>query len=217
MVPLIWGFTVKWKTERETRKVSSFAFRFAFGVNVTKVNKRLSVYGKYSQHGQKQKERKSTDFRCSYYQQLSWGHASSISSGQQQVTSQSNQDTRPSATYLVTTWHITCKSCDLLFCHISYINCLFHGFLHSLILHWHIADLVPLEASYVDQNRKMKGSFAILCCLAVASGFVLKVDEEATQWKAWKAFHGKSYATETEEAARRAIWRDNLKVKGDIK
>ena len=88
-------------------------------------------------------------------------------------------------------------------------------FFHSLILHWQIADPVLPEASY-DQNGEMKGSLAILCCLAVASGFVLKVDEVEMQWKAWKAFHGKSYATETEEAARRAIWRHNLKVKGDV-
>lgn len=59
----------------------------------------------------------------------------------------------------------------------------------------------------------MKGSIAFLCCLAVATGFVLKVDEEEFQWKAWKAFHGKSYVTESEETARRAIWKDNLKVR----
>lgn len=63
----------------------------------------------------------------------------------------------------------------------------------------------------------MKGSLAFLCCLAVASGFVLKFDEEEVQWKAWKSFHGKSYATESEENARKAIWRDNLKVRGDMK
>lgn len=63
----------------------------------------------------------------------------------------------------------------------------------------------------------MKGSLAFLCCLAVATGFVLKVDEEELQWKAWKAYHGKSYTTESEETARRAIWRDNLKVRDKVK
>jgi len=63
----------------------------------------------------------------------------------------------------------------------------------------------------------MKGSLAFLCCLAVATGFVLKVDEEELQWKAWKAYHGKSYATESEETVRRAIWRDNLKVRDKVK
>ena len=61
----------------------------------------------------------------------------------------------------------------------------------------------------------MKGFLAFLLCLTVASGFVLKiekVEEDELQWNAWKNFHGKSYATESEEAARKAIWRDNLKV-----
>ena len=58
----------------------------------------------------------------------------------------------------------------------------------------------------------MKEYLAFLCCLALASGFVVKIEDDVVQWKAWKAFHGKSYSTETEENARRAIWRDNLKV-----
>ncbi|XP_068722613.1 cathepsin L-like [Montipora capricornis] len=57
----------------------------------------------------------------------------------------------------------------------------------------------------------MKEYLAFLCCLPLASGFVVKIDDDVVQWKAWKAFHGKSYTTETEENARRAIWRDNLK------
>lgn len=63
----------------------------------------------------------------------------------------------------------------------------------------------------------MKGFLAFLLCLTVASGFVLKVEREddELQWNAWKKFHGKSYTTESEEAARRAIWRDNLKVEYD--
>ena len=59
---------------------------------------------------------------------------------------------------------------------------------------------------------KMRGSIAFLCCLAVASGFVLKFDDEV-QWQAWKSFHGKAYSTESEEAARKAIWKDNLGVR----
>ncbi|KAJ7356030.1 hypothetical protein OS493_027427 [Desmophyllum pertusum] len=55
----------------------------------------------------------------------------------------------------------------------------------------------------------MKGSLILLWCLAVASGFVLKVDEDDNQWKAWKDFHGKTYASESEETTRKAIWRDN--------
>lgn len=58
----------------------------------------------------------------------------------------------------------------------------------------------------------MKGFLVILWCLAVASGFVLNVDEDGNQWKAWKDFHGKTYARESEETTRKAIWRDNLKV-----
>ena len=54
---------------------------------------------------------------------------------------------------------------------------------------------------------------ALLFCLTVASGFVIKVEEDELQWKAWKSFHDKSYATESEEAMRKAIWRDNLKVR----
>ncbi|XP_044175712.1 procathepsin L-like isoform X2 [Acropora millepora] len=57
----------------------------------------------------------------------------------------------------------------------------------------------------------MKGFLALLCCLAATSGFVLREDDYDTQWKAWRAFYKKSYATETEENARRGIWRDNLK------
>ena len=59
----------------------------------------------------------------------------------------------------------------------------------------------------------MKGLLAFLLCLTLASGFVLRVDEDDLQWKAWKSFHGKSYLTESEEAMRKAIWRDNLKVR----
>ncbi|KAK2554731.1 Cathepsin L [Acropora cervicornis] len=57
----------------------------------------------------------------------------------------------------------------------------------------------------------MKGLLALLCCLAATSGFVLREDDYDAQWKAWRAFYKKSYATETEENARRGIWRDNLK------
>lgn len=57
----------------------------------------------------------------------------------------------------------------------------------------------------------MEQYLALLCCLALASGFVVKINDDEVQWKAWKAFHGKSYKTETEENARKSIWRDNLK------
>ena len=59
----------------------------------------------------------------------------------------------------------------------------------------------------------MKGLLAVFLCLTVASGFVLKVDEDELQWKAWKSFYGKSYLTKSEETMRKAIWRDNLKVR----
>ena len=59
----------------------------------------------------------------------------------------------------------------------------------------------------------MEQYLALLCCLALASGFVVKINDDEVQWKAWKAFHGKSYKTETEENARKSIWRDNLKVR----
>ena len=61
----------------------------------------------------------------------------------------------------------------------------------------------------------MRRFLALLFCLTVASGFVImiKVEEDELQWKAWKSFHGKSYATESEVAMRKAIWRDNLKVR----
>ncbi|KAL9976060.1 hypothetical protein ACROYT_G013303 [Oculina patagonica] len=57
----------------------------------------------------------------------------------------------------------------------------------------------------------MKGVIAFVLCLSVASGAVLKFDEYQEQWQAWKTFHAKKYETDTEEAARYAIWRDNLR------
>lgn len=59
----------------------------------------------------------------------------------------------------------------------------------------------------------MKGFLAFLLYLTVASGFVIKVEEDELQWKAWKTFHDKSYLTESEETMRKAIWRDNVKVR----
>ena len=58
----------------------------------------------------------------------------------------------------------------------------------------------------------MKICLAFLCCLAVASPFVLNLNEDV-QWKAWKSYHGKTYTTESEEASRKAIWKDNLRVR----
>jgi len=57
----------------------------------------------------------------------------------------------------------------------------------------------------------MKGVIAFVLCLSVASCAVLKFDEYQQQWQAWKTFYGKQYKTDTEEGARYAIWRDNLK------
>ena len=64
----------------------------------------------------------------------------------------------------------------------------------------------------IDAASKMKGFLAFLLCLNVASGFILKFEEDQLQWEAWKRFHGKSYASESEEEMRKAIWRENLKV-----
>ena len=59
----------------------------------------------------------------------------------------------------------------------------------------------------------MKGFLAfVICFISVASGAVLKFGEYEEQWQAWKTFHGKKYETDTEEGARHAIWRDNLRV-----
>ncbi|EDO36727.1 predicted protein [Nematostella vectensis] len=57
----------------------------------------------------------------------------------------------------------------------------------------------------------MKLLVAACLLFAVASGFVVKFDEDEQQWQAWKLFHTKKYTTVTEEGARKAIWRDNLK------
>lgn len=56
----------------------------------------------------------------------------------------------------------------------------------------------------------MLSVFALVFVLALAQG--VHVDEEDVQWKAWKSYHGKTYTTQTEEAQRRAIWRNNLEV-----
>ena len=58
----------------------------------------------------------------------------------------------------------------------------------------------------------MKGVIAFVLCLSVANCAVLKFDEYEEQWQAWKTFHDKKYETDTEEGARYAIWRDNLRV-----
>ena len=58
----------------------------------------------------------------------------------------------------------------------------------------------------------MEGVIAFVLYLSVASSAVLKFDEYNEQWQAWKTFHGKIYQTYTEEEARYAIWRDNLRV-----
>lgn len=58
----------------------------------------------------------------------------------------------------------------------------------------------------------MKGVLAFVLCLFVANCAVVKFDEYKEQWQAWKTFHNKKYETDTEERARYAIWRDNLRV-----
>lgn len=59
---------------------------------------------------------------------------------------------------------------------------------------------------------KMKVVVAFVLCVSVASCAVLQFDDYKEQWQAWKTFHGKQYETDTQEAARYAIWRDNLRV-----
>lgn len=58
----------------------------------------------------------------------------------------------------------------------------------------------------------MKVLAVFFAFLALAQGFVLRPDDEELEWNAWKAFHGKTYATESEHAARKAIWHENLLV-----
>ena len=64
---------------------------------------------------------------------------------------------------------------------------------------------------------EMKGVIAFVLCLSAASSAVLKFDEYKDQWQAWKTFHDKKYETDTEEEARYAIWRDNLRVSKRLK
>ena len=64
---------------------------------------------------------------------------------------------------------------------------------------------------------KMKGVIAFVLCLSAARSAVLKFDEYKEQWQAWKTFHDKKYETDTEEEARYAIWRDNLRVSKRLK
>jgi len=58
----------------------------------------------------------------------------------------------------------------------------------------------------------MKEVVAFVLFASVVRCAVLKFDEYKQQWQAWKTFHDKKYETETEEQARYAIWRDNLRV-----
>ena len=59
---------------------------------------------------------------------------------------------------------------------------------------------------------RMKGFLAFVLCVVATSGHVLKFGEYEEQWLAWKSFHDKKYETQTQEDARHAIWRDNLRV-----
>ncbi|XP_073233311.1 procathepsin L-like [Porites lutea] len=56
----------------------------------------------------------------------------------------------------------------------------------------------------------MNGFIAFALCLAFADGHILN-SEYKQQWQAWKTFYDKKYSTDTEEEARYAIWRDNLR------
>ena len=73
-----------------------------------------------------------------------------------------------------------------------------------------VTDLRGLEE---DQTLYgvMKGFIAFVLCLAFANGHILHTEYEQ-QWQAWKTFYEKKYSTDTEEEARYAIWRDNLRV-----
>ena len=115
------------------------------------------------------------------------------------------------------------KPCDLLF---TIIRIAIYPSLSLIFIHWRIEEeerRITKNCSEfptnfpgrrrIEAGSKMKGSLPLLLCLTAASGFVLKVEEDELQWEAWKSFHGKSYATESEEAMRRAIWRDNLQVR----
>ena len=57
----------------------------------------------------------------------------------------------------------------------------------------------------------MKHFIAFSLFLAFANGHILSSEYEQ-QWQAWKIFYDKKYSTDTEEEARHAIWRDNLRV-----
>jgi len=56
----------------------------------------------------------------------------------------------------------------------------------------------------------MLSTIVLVVALAIAQGS--QVSEEEVQWNAWKSYHAKTYRTETEEAQRRAIWRNNLEI-----
>lgn len=60
----------------------------------------------------------------------------------------------------------------------------------------------------------MKLLIVLLWCLTstTTTGSVLEASEVENEWKAWKDFHGKTYVSESEEATRKAIWRENHKV-----
>ena len=58
----------------------------------------------------------------------------------------------------------------------------------------------------------MKTLVAFLCCVAAAAAFPATKEEQNLEWSAWKKFHGKTYASETEEAFRSAVWLNNMKV-----
>ena len=65
--------------------------------------------------------------------------------------------------------------------------------------------------------RQNERCYRVVLYLSAASSAVLKFDEYKEQWQAWKTFHDKKYETDTEEEARYAIWRDNLRVSKRLK
>ena len=93
---------------------------------------------------------------------------------------------------------------------------------NPLLIHYTLLASIPNFETVTDLRdlhekikhctaSQMKGFIAFLLCLAFANGHILHTEYEQ-QWQAWKTFYEKKYSTDTEEEARYAIWRDNLRV-----
>ena len=57
----------------------------------------------------------------------------------------------------------------------------------------------------------MKGLFLVLVLVVAAASVPVSDPLDDPNWKAWKSFHGKSYANKVEEKLRNVIWKANLK------